>query len=97
MAAVAASATNLELGDGEASVLAWATQRSGAAAVLDDLEGRRCAESLGVPVLGTVAVVLRAKRRGQIPIAGPILQDRVRVGMYLSPRTLDEVLRRVGE
>jgi predicted nucleic acid-binding protein len=86
-----------ELGEGEASVLAWVSRRTGAAAVLDDLEGRRCAESLGVPVLGTVAVVLRAKRRGQIPIARPILQDLVRVGMYLLPRTLDEILRRVGE
>lgn len=86
-----------ELGEGEASVLAWAFQRSGAAAVLDDLEGRRCAQSLGIPVLGTVAVVLRAKRRGQIPSARTVLQDLVRVGMYLSPRTLDEVLRRAGE
>lgn len=86
-----------DLGEGETSVLAWAYQRPGAHAVLDDLEGRRCADSLGIPVLGTVAVVLRAKRRGEILFARAVLEDLVRVGMYISTRTLDDVLRQAGE
>lgn len=86
-----------DLGEGETSVLAWAYQRSGASAVLDDLEGRRCANSLGIGVLGTVAVVLRAKRRGQIALARPVLEDLIRAGMYISNHTLAEVLRRTEE
>jgi predicted nucleic acid-binding protein len=50
-----------DLGDGESSVLAWALAHSGARAVIDDLEGRRCAESLGIPLRGTVGLVLRGR------------------------------------
>jgi predicted nucleic acid-binding protein len=53
-----------DLGDGESSVLAWALAHPGTRAVIDDLEGRRCAESLGIPLRGTVGLVLRARRRG---------------------------------
>ena len=58
-----------DLGDGESSVLAWALAHSGARAVIDDLEGRRCAESLGIPLRGTVGLVLRARRAGLIDSA----------------------------
>ena len=50
-----------DLGDGESSVLAWALAHSGARAGIDDLEGRRCAESLGIPLRGTVGLVLRGR------------------------------------
>jgi predicted nucleic acid-binding protein len=66
-------------------------------ALLDDLEARRCADSLHIPVLGTVGVVLLAKRGGVIPSARPVLEKLVAVGMYLSGRTLSEALRRVEE
>jgi len=58
-----------DLGDGESSVLAWALAHSGARAVIDDLEARRCAESLGIPLRGTVGLILRARRAGLIDSA----------------------------
>jgi predicted nucleic acid-binding protein len=42
-----------DLGRGESSVLAWAGEHPGALALLDDMEARRCAESQGIPLLGT--------------------------------------------
>lgn len=86
-----------ELGAGESSVLAWAQEHTGSVALLDDLEARRCADSLRIPVLGTVGVVLLAKRGGVIPFARPVFEKLVAVGMYLSGRTLSAALRRVGE
>jgi len=86
-----------ELGGGESSVLQWAREHAGSLALLDDLEGRRCAESLGIPVLGTVGLVLLARRRGIVPLARPVLEQLIAVGMYLSERTLTAALRRVGE
>jgi predicted nucleic acid-binding protein len=86
-----------DLGDGESSVLAWALAHSGARAVIDDLEARRCAESLGIPLRGTVGLILRARRAGLIDSARDALERLRRGGMYLSDRICAEVLREVGE
>ena len=86
-----------DLGDGESSVLAWALAHSGARAVIDDLEARRCAESLGIPLRGTVGLILRARRAGLIDSARDALERLRQGGMYLSDRICAEVLREVGE
>ena len=86
-----------DLGDGESSVLAWALAHPGTRAIIDDLEGRRCAESLGIPLRGTVGLVLRARHAGLIDSARDALERLRRGGMYLSDRICAEVLREVGE
>ena len=86
-----------DLGSGEASVLAWAMEHPGTLALLDDLEGRRCAESQGISLLGTAGLVLLSKRRRLIPAAAPVLRELVAKGMYLSEATLASLLRRAGE
>jgi len=86
-----------DLGSGESSVLAWATEHPGTLALLDDMEGRRCAESLGISLIGTAGLVLLAKRRGSIPAARPVLRELIAGGMYLSEPTVAELLRRAGE
>lgn len=85
------------LGGGESAVLALAQATAGAVAVMDDLMARRCAAALGIPVRGTLGIVLAAKKNGFIPLARPVLEDMVRGGMFLSRQVLDEALRRVGE
>jgi predicted nucleic acid-binding protein len=86
-----------DLGAGESSVLAWVRTNSNAVAILDDLEARRCAESLGIPVLGTAGLVLSAKLKGVVSKARPVLEDLISVGMYLSKATLNKLLARVDE
>ncbi len=86
-----------DLGLGESSVLAWALSHHGAEAILDDLAGRRCARALGIPVRGTLGLVLTAKQRGVIPAARPVLDQLRRHGMYLSDRVINEALAKVGE
>jgi predicted nucleic acid-binding protein len=46
--------------------LSYALANSGVRAVVDDADARRCARTLGIPLLGTGGVLL-AKRRGQLP------------------------------
>lgn len=86
-----------DLGAGEASVLAWARSHPGSFAILDDLQGRRCASALQVPVVGTLGVVLIAKRRGAIPAARPVLEELLSQGMYLSGPVVEQALALVGE
>lgn len=84
------------LGAGESAVLALALTR-GCEAVVDDLAGRRCAASIGIPVRGTLGIVLIAKRRGWIPSARAVMEDMLAAGLYLSRPVLDRALERVGE
>lgn len=86
-----------DLGAGESSVLAWAHAHPGTEAILDDLAGRRCAAVLGVPVRGTLGLVLTAKQRGQLPAARPVLERLRKSGMYLSDAVLDRALALIGE
>lgn len=85
------------LGPGESSVLALASSDSNLIAIIDDLAGRRCAASLGIPVRGTLGIVLIAKKQGFIKSARSVMEDLIRAGLYLSPALLDAVLERAGE
>jgi predicted nucleic acid-binding protein len=91
------SIESLDLGPGESETIAWALAHPGCVAVIDDLSARRHAASLGVAVVGTVGLVLRAKQRGIYPQARPILEELRRSGLYLSDSVLRQALARVGE
>lgn len=85
-----------DLGRGESQVLATALSVEGRA-VLDDLEARRCAEALGVPVIGTLGVVLRARRKQLIPAARPVFDALRNAGLYISNQLAEQALAHVGE
>jgi predicted nucleic acid-binding protein len=85
------------LGLGESSVLAYAYANPGMEAIIDDLNGRRCAMLLNIPLRGTLGMILVAKKRGLIPKARPVIEELIRAGLYLSRQILNEALRRVDE
>lgn len=85
------------LGKGESAVLTWALMNPGTEIIIDDLAARRCATTLGIPVRGTIGLVLKAKRAGVISAARPAIEQPRRSGLYLSKRVVDEVLALVDE
>jgi predicted nucleic acid-binding protein len=95
--AIPQSVQDCGLDPGESAVLAWAKQHSGTEAILDDLASRRCAQRLGIPVRGTLGLVLVAKQRGHIPAARPVIANLKQAGMYLSDRVINQALALVGE
>jgi predicted nucleic acid-binding protein len=86
-----------DLGSGESQVLALARAAPGGRAVLDDREARRCAQALGLPIIGTLGVVLRAKRQGLIGEARPMIEDLRRAGLYLTDEIVEGALAHLGE
>lgn len=86
-----------DLGGGESSVLAWGYANKGTEVIIDDLAARRCAAALGIPVRGTLGLVLVAKKRGVIAFARPVVDKLRQSGMYLSDRVIDQALALVGE
>lgn len=86
-----------KLGAGESAVLAWAHAHPGTEALIDDLAARRCAAEMGLPVRGTLGIVLAAKQHGMIALARPVVERMRQSGMYLSDRVMNSALSLVGE
>ena len=82
---------------GEIAVLSVALATSGATVVLDDHAARTEAHRLGIPMTGTLRLLLDAKEFGTIPsVRAPL--DRLRThGMRLSNAIIREVLSQAGE
>ncbi len=85
-----------DLGRGEAAVLSYAVQHPGSEAIVDDQAARACAQSLGVPVRGTIGVILLAKKVGVIERASPLLDRITAAGLHISANML-EAARRLAE
>ena len=85
------------LGAGETAVIGMALAYPGSLVVIDDLAARRTARSLGIPLLGTLALVVAAKSIGMIPEVRPILDTLRQTGMYVSDRLARQVLDQAGE
>jgi predicted nucleic acid-binding protein len=87
----------LELDAGEAEVVALARERQADRVVMDDLAGRRAARRLGLPLVGTLGLLLAARLRGDInSLTGEI--ERLRqTGFFASEALVEAVLRAAGE
>lgn len=77
--------------------MAWALAHPGFTAVLDDRAARRCAVQLGLRVLGSLRVIVKAKERGLIPLARPALEKLRGSGAYVSDQLIDRAITLAGE
>lgn len=58
---------------GEAEAIALSSALKTDLLILDDLNGRRQAKDLGLPVVGTIGILTKAKQRGIIQKLAPVL------------------------
>ena len=91
------SVLSWDLGKGESAVLSYAIKHPGFWAGIDDREARRCASSLGCQHIGTVGIILLAKRRGIVPTVYDNLKKLQDAGLWLSETFIKEVCRMAGE
>jgi len=86
-----------DLGEGENAALSFALKNPEYFAVMDDREARRCAISLQCHYIGTVWMIVLAKRRGKIGSVRETLGKIQSAGLWISEALLNEVCRTVGE
>ena len=85
------------LGPGETQVLLLAFEMPGAVVVLDDARARRVAELRHIPAIGTLGLLLDAKRAGLISAVEPCLDQLQLRGFRLAAQTRTAVLKLAGE
>jgi len=90
------SVAHWDLGAGESQVLSRCLADD-CVALLDDGAARACAQSLGIPLIGTLGIILRARKLELIPAARPWVDRILAVGSRLSQRLVETALREVGE
>ena len=87
-----------DLGAGETAVLSYAQENPGWRVVIDDNMARRCARSFSIPIIGTLGIVLRARRAGLIEAAVPLLRSLVAHGFRIDEDVIRPALKDiVGE
>jgi len=87
------NALRTKLGKGEASCLAIAKYRN-MKVLTDDLDARKTANILGVPVSGTIGVLVRCVEKGIATKdeADKILREMIERGFYSPISDLDEII-----
>jgi len=65
--------------------------------VLDDLPARNLAQRLNIPFIGTLGILLAAKRRGLIPAIRELIDTLRRGGFRVANELYENVLRSAGE
>lgn len=78
-------------------MISWALAHPGFVAVLDDRAARRLGASVGVPLLGSLRVIVKAKERGLIPLARPALEKLRGSGAYVSDELIERAIALAGE
>jgi uncharacterized protein len=87
---------DLHLGEAEAIALALETKAD--RLLIDERDGRAMARQLGLPVIGVLGILLRAKRLGQIAEMKPeLLALRDQARFYVSRELEAEILKSAGE
>ncbi len=98
-APIGAKAASLitDLGPGESQVLMLALEMPGSIALLDDALARRVATAKGIPIKGTLGLLLDARRAGHLPAVKPSLDRLQELGFRIAQQTRDAVLKLAGE
>ena len=86
-----------ELGAGETAVLSHALANPPQRAVIDDMDARRCAKTLNIPMLGTGGLLVLAKRRGLLPSVGEGIAKLRDAGLWLSDEIVQILKTQAGE
>ncbi len=81
---------------GEAEAIALASEKN-CLLISDDKQARAAAKRLGVSVIGTAGILIRAKQNGVISEIKPILDNLELNDFFISRVLREEVLKIVGE
>ena len=87
--------TSLHIGEVEIMILAM--EKSADLCVLDDLLARKHAKRLNLNVIGTLGILIAAKKLNHIDAVKPLIDQLISGGMFLSESVYDSVLSLANE
>ncbi len=85
------------LDTGETEVLVLAEEQGASLVLIDERKARRFAERMGLPLSGTLGVLLLAKEEKVISAVAPVLRKIQEAGLYFHSELIERVLQLAGE
>ncbi len=85
------------LGAGKVAAITLAQACHARLLIIDDHLGRKVAQEQGIPITGTVGVLLEAKKAGFVPAIRPIIDEMIAQGRYISLTLRQMVLEAAEE
>ncbi|MDR1176070.1 MAG: DUF3368 domain-containing protein [Treponema sp.] len=86
-----------DLDDGEAETLILAQEQNADLVIIDEKCGRRYAGQLGIPVTGTIGILLKAKKQGIITGIAPLLQELIDKQSWIGAELVKKAIELAGE
>jgi predicted nucleic acid-binding protein len=86
-----------DLDDGEAETIILAQEQNADLVIIDEKCGRRYARQLGLPVTGTIGILLKAKKQGLIAGITPLLQELLDKQTWFSADMVKKAIELAGE
>lgn len=81
---------------GEASSIALALEIDNSTLIIDEIKGRRIAQSFNINIIGTIGIILFADKKGLISdVTGTILR-LVNKGFRLSDNLINKIIEKYG-
>jgi predicted nucleic acid-binding protein len=77
--------------------IALAVELGAGAILIDDRPARRLAEAAGLSMIGTLGLLLEAKRAGHSRTVRAELDKLLKTSFFLSPQLYDQLLRMASE
>jgi predicted nucleic acid-binding protein len=84
-------------GEGESSCIALAQYETNPLLIIDDRKARNIAEEIGIECVGSLGVLLIAKREGAIKTVKPILEKIQRTNFRLTSALIEQVIKMADE
>jgi predicted nucleic acid-binding protein len=85
------------LGAGESEAITLALELRSDHLIVDEKAARHVARSVGLRVIGTLGVLLAAKRRDLIPAVRPLVETLIEKNFWISSQVVERALAEIGE
>jgi predicted nucleic acid-binding protein len=86
-----------KLDKGEASSIVLALEIKDSILIIDEIKGRKIAESLKIEIIGTIGILLLADKRGLIKDVLSIILKLVNKGFRLSDNLIDKLIEKYSK
>lgn len=86
-----------QLDIGESSSIAKALEYENALLIIDEAKGRKISKNFNINIIGTIGVIIKAKKQGIIPQARPIIDQLIFSGFRISDEFLDIIFSTLNE
>lgn len=87
----------IDLGRGEAEVIALGLEKPDSLLILDDQLGRKIAKFYELRYTGTLGVLIKAKQAGYLEAISPVITSLKNKGMWLTEEIVMTALKLAGE